>query len=207
MQQKAVDQSCHADKECTSFNCLSNQVCGTSPSSPRQLATWVYIVIGTGIFGGKNERRSIHLVCIVHSTHNVTLGMFGTLVMLFFVHRRQRDDEREKRLQYWREQVKSGLPTGVRPDSPSSHLQNALRQNIMQMHDTAQASIFLNPGSSRRSALFGGSTEDSQAPILQYGGNTTSGLRQLVGEDVSFDGGNETEQLVMRTPFTHDNKI
>ena len=32
-------------------------------------------------------------------------GMFGTLFALFFLHSRQRDSEREKRLQYWREQV------------------------------------------------------------------------------------------------------
>ena len=33
------------------------------------------------------------------------LGMIGTLFLLFRIHGRQRDDEREKRLQYWREQV------------------------------------------------------------------------------------------------------
>lgn len=38
---------------------------------------------------------------------NINSGMFGTLIGLFFFHRRQRDDEREKRLQYWREQVRS----------------------------------------------------------------------------------------------------
>ena len=32
--------------------------------------------------------------------------MIGTLVFLFIVHGRQRESEREKRLQYWREQVK-----------------------------------------------------------------------------------------------------
>ena len=48
----------------------------------------------------------IHFCSVPHNTHNVILGMIGTLVVLFFVHRRQRDDEREKRLQYWREQVK-----------------------------------------------------------------------------------------------------
>jgi hypothetical protein len=31
--------------------------------------------------------------------------MVGTLYLLFKIHGRQRDDEREKRLQYWREQV------------------------------------------------------------------------------------------------------
>jgi len=46
------------------------------------------------------------LCCILHNTHNISLGMLATLVMLFCVHRRQRENEREKRLQYWREQVK-----------------------------------------------------------------------------------------------------
>jgi len=90
-------------------------------------------------------------------------------------------------------------------------MQNAFRQNILQMHETAQASIFLNPGSSRRSALFGVTTEDSQTPMLQYGGNTNSGLRQYAGgqysgEDGSYESGFD-EQLVMRTPYMHDNKI
>ena len=31
------------------------------------------------------------------------LGMFGTLIGLFILHRRQRDEDREKRVQYWRE--------------------------------------------------------------------------------------------------------
>jgi hypothetical protein len=36
----------------------------------------------------------------------IPLGMIATLVFLFIVHGRQREDEREKRLQYWREQVR-----------------------------------------------------------------------------------------------------
>ena len=32
-------------------------------------------------------------------------GMFGTLTGLYFFHRRTREQEREKRTQYWREQV------------------------------------------------------------------------------------------------------
>jgi preprotein translocase subunit YajC len=31
--------------------------------------------------------------------------MFATLIVLFLIHRRQRDQEREKRHQYWLEQV------------------------------------------------------------------------------------------------------
>lgn len=40
--------------------------------------------------------------------------MFGTLFGLFFFHRKQRDQEREKRLQYWREQVKWLFSLGQR---------------------------------------------------------------------------------------------
>ena len=133
--------------------------------------------------------------------------MIGTLVILFFVHRRQREDEREKRLQYWREQVKYFFLHGSALTHHFPHPQNAFRQNIMQMHETAQASIFLNPGSSRRSALFGVTTEDSQAPMLQYDSGPASGLRQLVSEDGSYESAFENEELVMRTPYTHDNKF
>ena len=86
--------------------------------------------------------------------------------------------------------------------------QNAFRQNILQMHETAQASIFLHPGdSSRRSAQFGTTTEDSHAPILQYDG-TASGLRFSGTDEGSYEDGYETsENLFTRTPFTHDNKI
>jgi hypothetical protein len=169
IQQKALDASCNADKECTSFNCLPTQTCGESPSSPRHLSTWVYIVIGIGIFG----------------------GMIATLIFLFIVHGRQREDEREKRLQYWREQ-------------------NAFRQNIMQMHETARHSIFSTPGSvSRRSALFGTTTtEDANAPMLLHAAPApkSSGLRHYVSEDndTSNEGGSDNEQLVMRTPYAHN---
>ncbi|KAI0305567.1 hypothetical protein B0F90DRAFT_1699104 [Multifurca ochricompacta] len=156
IQQKSVGGSCSADKECSSYNCLPTRVCGTSPSDPRHFPVWVYAIIGIGIFG----------------------GMIATLVLLFFVHGRQREDEREKRLQYWREQ-------------------NAFRQNILQMHETARASIFSAPGStSRRSALFGVTTEDSQIPMLQH-----------AEDSGSYEVGSENEQLVMRTPYTHGNKI
>ena len=37
--------------------------------------------------------------------------MIGTLFLLFGIHGRQRDNEREKRLQYWREQVKGSFLT------------------------------------------------------------------------------------------------
>lgn len=36
----------------------------------------------------------------------VALGIIGTLIGLYFIHRKDRDQEREKRMQYWREQVR-----------------------------------------------------------------------------------------------------
>jgi hypothetical protein len=56
IQQKNIGQSCSADKECITYNCTPNRVCGTSPSSPRHFPTWVYIIIGTGIFGSEDKR-------------------------------------------------------------------------------------------------------------------------------------------------------
>lgn len=40
----------------------------------------------------------------------VALGIIGTLIGLYFIHRKDRDQEREKRMQYWREQVRLTLP-------------------------------------------------------------------------------------------------
>ncbi|KAG5637988.1 hypothetical protein H0H81_002349 [Sphagnurus paluster] len=100
MAEKNLGEACTADKECASWNCLTSGVCGVSESVPHHFAIWVYIIVGLGIFG----------------------GMFGTLFFLFFTHRKQRDEEREKRLQYWREQ-------------------NAFHQNLLQMRETARPAI------------------------------------------------------------------
>ena len=101
VQQKAVGASCDADKECLSCNCLPNQTCGVSPSNPHHLSTGIYAIIGIGIFGG-NEPP---IFFTLHFAYNDILGMTGMLVFLFFVHGRQRENDRQKRLQYWREQV------------------------------------------------------------------------------------------------------
>ncbi|KAI5123961.1 hypothetical protein M0805_006373 [Coniferiporia weirii] len=157
IQQKDVGGSCSADKECTSMNCLSTQVCGVNIDAAAHVGIWVYIVVGVGIFG----------------------GMFGTLIALFFFHGKQRDAEREKRLQYWREQ-------------------NAFRQNIMQMRDTARASLLslplganTNGTNSARSTLYsreGLSSDESHLPMLQNAGTRGSGLRhQNYGEDSERD--------------------
>lgn len=70
---------------CKSFNCLASGACGKPADTPNHVAAWVYVICGIGIFG----------------------GMFGTLVGMFFLHKGQRDEEREKRMQYWREQVRN----------------------------------------------------------------------------------------------------
>ena len=49
------------------------------------------------------------------------IGMVGTLIALYFVHRKDRTAEREKRLQYWREQVRHRLSSSplraAKPDA------------------------------------------------------------------------------------------
>jgi len=150
MPNKALNEACEADKECDSMNCLSSGVCGIAPDAPNHFGIWVYILVGFGIFG----------------------GMFGTLFALFFLHRRQRDAEREKRAQYWREQ-------------------NAFHQNIRQMRDVARASILSlprnnqSPRSTYRYSKEG--SEESQTPIIQHAAPKASGLRHHLADDGSYD--------------------
>jgi hypothetical protein len=160
VQTKELSAACTADKECSTYNCLSSGVCGKAPQAPNQFGTWVYVVVAVGIFG----------------------GIFGTLTGLFFIHRRQRDDEREKRMQYWREQ-------------------NAFRQNIMNMRQSARDSILSLPKngnfSNRSSAMYshdGGMSEDSQAPMMAHAATKASGLRQQYYDDTEYDDGMVTEQ-------------
>ncbi|KAF8891638.1 hypothetical protein BD779DRAFT_1512250 [Infundibulicybe gibba] len=151
LQEKLVGAGCNADKECASWNCLSSGVCGLGAATPRHFGIWVYIVVAVGILG----------------------GMFGTLVGLFLVHRKQRDQERERRMQYWREQ-------------------NAFHQNLLHMRETARASILSLPGNgnSVRSTLYSreGAFSDD-APILQNPAPKASGLRHYLADDNSSDEG------------------
>jgi len=151
MKNKMLGDACTADKECDSWNCLSNGVCGVSEAVPRHFGIWVYIVVALGIFG----------------------GMFGTLFGLFFTHRKQRDQEREKRLQYWREQ-------------------NAFHRNLLQMRETARASILSLPGNgnSVRSTMYsrdGTFSDDAHTPILQNAAPKASGLRHYLSDDGSAE--------------------
>lgn len=146
-QTKNLGTACNADKECQSWNCLASGVCGDSAAAPRQFPVYVYVLVALGIFG----------------------GMFGTLIGLFILHRKQRDEERERRVQYWREQ-------------------NAFHQNLLQMRETAQASIRslpLNTSVSRD-----GASSEVNAPTAANGPQKSSGLRHYLADDGSseFDG-------------------
>jgi len=150
MQTKSLNEVCNADKECSSLNCLSSGVCGDAPDAPKHFGIAAYIAVGLGIFG----------------------GIFGTLIALFLLHRRQRDAERQKRAQYWREQ-------------------NAFHQNIRQMHDIVRASLpdrgsNQSQYSSKAYRYSKDSCDDSQAPIVQHAAPKASGLRHLA-DDGSYD--------------------
>ncbi|KAI0812338.1 hypothetical protein BC629DRAFT_1472226 [Irpex lacteus] len=155
MQQKALDEDCSADKECSSYNCLANGKCGKPANTAQHVGSWVYVVVGICLFG----------------------GMLATLVGLYWMHRGHRSAEREKRMQYWREQ-------------------NAFRQNIMQMQESARHSLMSLGASgqgSPRSTLYGREgvqSEDSQIPMLG-GTSKSSALRHQFSDD-GFDASEES---------------
>jgi len=110
-------------------------------------------------------------------------GMFATLITLFLIHRRQRDVEREKRIQYWNEQVSI---RGHNTDSLTFVPQNALRQNIIQLKEVARTSILslsANGNSNRDTICSRAGSEESSAPILQHSVHKASGLRQQYRTD------------------------
>ncbi|QRW08258.1 suppressor of stem-loop protein 1 [Ceratobasidium sp. AG-Ba] len=170
-----LGSACTADKECTSGNCLDDLTCGYPTDAPRQLGTWVYVVVGVAIFG----------------------GMLLTLGTLFMFHRKHRDEMRQQREQYWREQA-------------------ALRQNILQMRETAQASLLSLPyngqnqsgsGSnspSRHSSFASGkdigvASDDSHAGFVTHagyaGGKGGSGLRNSLRSDDGQDAMDEAMSM------------
>lgn len=76
-------------------------MCGVSLDTPHNFGVWAYVLVALGIFGGD----IVSISRADTSADSGTAGIFGTLFGLFYLHRSQRDQEREKRLQYWREQV------------------------------------------------------------------------------------------------------
>jgi hypothetical protein len=110
--------------------------------------------------------------------------MLGTLLALYFVHRRERDAEREKRRAYWREQ-------------------SAFRQNIALMRSTAQSSIYnLGPAGDRsqRSTLYAQASGSDDRLPLQGGAKGASHLRHAYSDDGNYseDDGNATVETVHR---------
>ncbi|KAF5389484.1 hypothetical protein D9757_004301 [Collybiopsis confluens] len=136
-QEKALDEICDADKECSTWNCLASGVCGTDLAFDHRVSSWVYAVVVIGILG----------------------GMFGTLVGLFFLHRKQRERERARRLQYWREQ-------------------NTFHQNLSQMREAARASIMSLPANN---------SDESHMPMVQSTGHGSSGLRHHFEDDNNME--------------------
>ncbi|EPQ57503.1 hypothetical protein GLOTRDRAFT_137819 [Gloeophyllum trabeum ATCC 11539] len=144
MQTKQLNEACNADKECESYNCLPSGKCGKPADASHHYAIWVYIIVCICIFG----------------------GMIGTLTGLFFMHGKQREQEREKRIQYWREQ-------------------NAFRQNIIQLRETTRNSFLSYPNESPRNTVYsrdGSSEGDSQMPML-HANKPGSNLRHGYSDD------------------------
>ena len=118
--------------------------------------------------------------------------MVGTLVGLYFLHRKDRTQEREKRLQYWREQ-------------------NAFRQNILQMQETARLSLMSLPTGglhSPRSTLYsrdGIQSEDSQIPMLNPQ-SKSSALRHQLSDD-GFDDGSQESIMIQRVDRKDPNRF
>ena len=116
------------------------------------------------------------------------IGMIATLVGMYFIHRGHRRAEREKRMQYWREQ-------------------NAFRQNILQMQETARHSIMTVPmNGSPRSTYYsheGVNSEDSQLPMLAPQ-SKSSALRNQFSDD-GFDASEES--VMVQRVDRKDNKF
>ncbi|KAJ3776508.1 hypothetical protein FB446DRAFT_292119 [Lentinula raphanica] len=153
--EKDLGEACDADKECSTWNCLSSGVCGPDQALDRHVSPWVYVVVGISIVA----------------------GMFGTLIGLFFLHVKQRDAERERRLQYWREQ-------------------NTFHQNLSQMREAARTSI-TGMNSAHSTLGYGGNnSDDSHAPMLRNTSGPSrapSGLRNYVGDGEDYE-----ESVVMQ---------
>lgn len=119
--------------------------------------------------------------------------MGGILGGLYFVHRRNRGEEREKRAQYWREQEQ-------------------FRQNIMQMREQARTSLLSLPWQSQPASPrnYSGANLDEYGNNKDFNSNTPmlhaaaqpSGLRNEFSENgfdnESRENGSTEETLVMR---------
>jgi hypothetical protein len=153
-----IGASCTADKECRTQNCELSGVCGMLLSTTRHVATWVYVVVGVAI-----------LAAIV-----------GVLVGLYFLHRKSRDAEQQKRAQYWREQ-------------------DAYRSNILSMREQARVATmptlnWQDSGSSR------GGYRDDYGPAGGFAApKTSSGLRNNISDSDDDSRRNSMEEALVPT--------
>jgi len=139
---KLLGDACDADKECGSMNCQTVGTCGPAANQPRHVSSWVYAVVAIAILG----------------------GMFGTLLGLYILHRRDRDREQAKRAQYWKEQ-------------------KAYHQSLQQLRDSARGSM-----PAHHSNLSDDGSDESHAPILQNAApRATSGLRYASSDNDDDD--------------------
>ncbi|THU98636.1 hypothetical protein K435DRAFT_828381 [Dendrothele bispora CBS 962.96] len=99
MQEREEGEQCDADKERVSIFLLLG-ICGSDAAFAHHAGKWVYALVVIGM----------------------TTAVVGTLWGLFWLHGKQRAAERERRLQYWKEQ-------------------NAFHQNLNRMKEVARASI------------------------------------------------------------------
>ncbi|KAJ3571775.1 hypothetical protein NP233_g3546 [Leucocoprinus birnbaumii] len=122
--------------------CLNEKALGESCDGDKECQSWnCQADVALGIFG----------------------GMFGTLIGLFCFHRKQRDSEREKRLQYWKEQ-------------------HAFHQNLKNMRETARLSILSLNERSARSTMY-----SQEAQPHRTSAQKASGLRNYMARDDGSD--------------------
>jgi len=69
---KSVGDSCSADKECGSLNCMTNGVCGISASIPRQFGAWGMFL---SLLRSLAEWEACSLVYTTHIRNNVQLSV------------------------------------------------------------------------------------------------------------------------------------
>jgi len=122
------------------MNCSPEGKCIVAAATPHHFGAYAYVLVALGILA----------------------GMGGTLTGLYLAHRKQRDIEREKRLQYWREQ-------------------NAFHKNLMQMREAARASLL---------DLHNGGHSGQESPRSDYkdlDGPKSSGLRNYYGDDYNYE--------------------
>ncbi|KAH9839470.1 uncharacterized protein C8Q71DRAFT_513434 [Rhodofomes roseus] len=147
---KEYGASCTGNKECASFNCLSAGACGSSTDTPAHVSKWVYGVVAACALG----------------------GVVGTLSLLLTLHKKEREEARKQRMQYWEEQ-------------------NALRSSFLSMQEAAHTSLHSFDGNTRR--LQNGSSkrhsyyDDLQTPPMQGPSKSLSGLRYTVVSDDGYD--------------------